>query len=551
MYINGNPVATNTTMTLHPSSLATATQPWLGRSAFGDPFLNATIDDLNVYNSALSAAQITTLATGGQPGAGNVADYKFDEASGATATDSSGNGYDATITAPTVTNSCDGNAFLNRDLTTGNLVCWKDQQNFLPFVAGIPPDTAQYTQALRFYANSADYPIFPEYTADQADKAAATAFGQPGTNNFSNINATIQAQVYGASLRHYPTPYITAQMYKEMIEWLTWNEDINGNNQLPDNNEYYFNWNPTTQTLGRSSINHDTLGSYNRMIFQDIAGLQPRVDSTIELWPIDMGYDYFTVNNMSYHGHNVTIVWQRPGTTQHYPLAPMGYSLYVDGQLAFTASDLVHLTWNSNTGQVQILDTSTNATVANNQAIDSVHGHAGQPGDPTRARTNELRDAGVDQRHQPDRRLRQTRRSARPRPPATRQPAPASAAATSPANAVGGYTKRSLPVTSGSYVGTNPILGRPGTPNASDWLQIDLGAPTRHQRHGVNFYSNKATFGSGGSTYAQPTAYTLQYFDGTSKDNASNQALNPATAGTELQREDTFTPATAAPLLGA
>ena len=39
---------------------------------------------------------MATLATG-QPGAGDVADYRFDEASGATALDSSGNGRNATI----------------------------------------------------------------------------------------------------------------------------------------------------------------------------------------------------------------------------------------------------------------------------------------------------------------------------------------------------------------------------------------------------------------------------------------------------------------------
>ena len=26
-----------------------------------------------------------------------------------------------------------------------------------------------------------------------------------------------------------------------------------------------------------------------------------------------MGYDHFTVNNLSYHGSDLTIVWQKPG----------------------------------------------------------------------------------------------------------------------------------------------------------------------------------------------------------------------------------------------
>jgi hypothetical protein len=101
LYINGNPVATNANMTLRPSSLGNTTQNWIGRSQFADPFLNATIDDFQVYDHALAAADVQALA-GGQPGAGNVASYRFDEADGATATDSSGNGRDATIVSPIV-----------------------------------------------------------------------------------------------------------------------------------------------------------------------------------------------------------------------------------------------------------------------------------------------------------------------------------------------------------------------------------------------------------------------------------------------------------------
>ncbi len=65
-------------------------------------------------------------------------------------------------------------------------------------------------------------------------------------------------------------------MYRQLIEWLAWNEDINGDNRFPDNNEFFFNWDPVTKTFGRSGIHHDVLGSFNWMFFQDIAGLQPR-----------------------------------------------------------------------------------------------------------------------------------------------------------------------------------------------------------------------------------------------------------------------------------
>jgi Alpha-L-arabinofuranosidase B, catalytic/Concanavalin A-like lectin/glucanases superfamily/Lamin Tail Domain/NPCBM-associated, NEW3 domain of alpha-galactosidase len=97
LYVNGQPVATNTNMTLTPASLGDTNQNWIGRSQFsGDPYLNGTVDDFNVYSRALSASEVAALASG-QPGAADVADYKFDEDSGATALDSSGNGRNATI----------------------------------------------------------------------------------------------------------------------------------------------------------------------------------------------------------------------------------------------------------------------------------------------------------------------------------------------------------------------------------------------------------------------------------------------------------------------
>jgi hypothetical protein len=97
LYIDGKAVDTNPNMTTTPSDLGVTTQNWIGHSQFAaDPFLDATVDDFQIYSRALSASEVATLASG-QPGAGDVADYKFDEAAGATAIDSSGKGNNATI----------------------------------------------------------------------------------------------------------------------------------------------------------------------------------------------------------------------------------------------------------------------------------------------------------------------------------------------------------------------------------------------------------------------------------------------------------------------
>jgi hypothetical protein len=536
LYVNGSPVGTNTSITLHPSDLGATNQNWLARSQYGDALLRATVDDFNIYGRALSAADVTALA-GGQQGAGDVASYRFDETDGATAVDSSPNARNATITASAPI-SCPGKVFLQRDLTTGNLVCWKDQQNFAPFIDGIVPNTDEYKQALRYYADKAEFPIMPAYTANQADKAAAVAHGSTGTNNFSNINSTLQARLYSKALRDYPSPYITPDMYRKLIEWLSWNEYINGDNRFPDNNEYFFNWDPTAMTLGRSGIHHDVLGSFNWTIFEDVAGVQARLDDVLELDPIDMGYDHFTVNNLTYHGTSVTVVWQKPGGPTYYPLAPAGYSLYVGGRRVATVDDLAHITWDSKTGNVAVLDGSgTHVNYSAQNALPTAT-EVGLSGNDRLV--DAFQKAGVDLKPSTGGLVNLAQGKPATASFTTTTPA---AQATSPANAVDGFTISGIPVTSGAYVGTNPIWGDNGSPNAQDWLQIDLGAPKRFDQVKLYFFSNKA-WGASGSTYKEPSAYSIQYFNGTTWVDVPSQAQTPATPAPNYNRVD-FPPVTA------
>jgi DUF1680 family protein len=99
LYVNGAAVASNTSMTLTPSSLGSTGNNWIGRSQFGDPDLSGEVDEFQIYDRALSAAEVQSLTTsaGGSPGGGNVAWYHLDETSGNAAADSSGNHRDGTV----------------------------------------------------------------------------------------------------------------------------------------------------------------------------------------------------------------------------------------------------------------------------------------------------------------------------------------------------------------------------------------------------------------------------------------------------------------------
>lgn len=528
LYLNGQPVGTNPNVTLSPSSMGNTTNNWIGRSQYGDPLLDATVDDFQIYDNALTQAQVQALLTA--PGTGNVASYNFDD-TGNTVTDASGNGRNGTIETPLV-GERPGKTFKHRHVATNALIPWKDQQVFMPFVEGIPPNTDNYKQALRYYTDAKQFPIMPFYTANQTDQAEA---GSGGTNNFSNINSTLQAQVFAKAIREYPSQYVTPQMYRKLLEWLTWVQYIDGDNQFPDNNEFFFDWDPETRTLGRSGIHHDILGGYNFMLIDDIAGVRPRLDEQLELWPIDVGYEYFTVNNLSYHGKDLTVVWDKPDGSTHYAGVPEGFSAYVDGQHAFTVDGLAHLTWDSKNGKVKILDGSGTAIRYDDEEIRVPKATDIRLRDNARV-VDMFQKAGADI----------SRTTGNDPNLAEGRPVTASFTTTTPAlrvtdpkYAVDGFTISGLPANGPAgqartgYLAPNTIWGTEGSPNAQDWLEVDLGGK---QVDTVKLYFfNDKNYDTQqncsprpcANTYREPASYTVQYLDGAVWKDVPRQKRSP------------------------
>src|SRR5690606_37231755 len=178
-------------------------------------------------------------------------------------------------------------------------------------------DWEPYVDGLRFLRYGDNFPIFPFYTANQYDRSK---FNIGGSNNFSNINFTVQYRGVRAGLRHYDPEhrYVTPEYAARLLDWMAWSIYPGGDLRLANQAEYYSNWNPATRTFNRNNPNHIMLGNMNYIYVEDMGGIQPRSDNLVELWPIDLGYDHFMVNNLRYHGTDVTIVWDPDGT--HYGL---------------------------------------------------------------------------------------------------------------------------------------------------------------------------------------------------------------------------------------
>ena len=217
-------------------------------------------------------------------------------------------------------------------------------QNLIPF-----DQWQKYVDGFRFLTYGDNFPIFPFYTANQYDRAA---YGIGGSNNFSNINFTVQYRGVRSALRHYDPQqkYLTPAYAKRLLDWMAWSIYPGADMRVANQAEYYSNWNATAKTYNRNNPNHVMLGNMNYIFVEDMAGLQPRSDDKIELSPIRFGYEHFMANNLRYHGQDVTIVWDPDGS--RYGLGA-GYSLFVNGARKVTTDKLGKLTYDPRTNQVQ------------------------------------------------------------------------------------------------------------------------------------------------------------------------------------------------------
>lgn len=74
--------------------------------------------------------------------------------------------------------------------------------------------------------------------------------------------------------------------------------------------------------------NHST---YTDLVLSGLIGLRPQAGDTLEVKPLTPStWDHFAAENVPYHGHDVTVLWDRDG--KHYGQGA-GMRLYVDGRL--------------------------------------------------------------------------------------------------------------------------------------------------------------------------------------------------------------------------
>lgn len=390
----------------------------------------------------------------------------------------------------------------HRDLETGELIPWKEINNYYPFSVGLIPREGDddydddYIEALRLYADDEQYPIFPFYTANQADDADR---GGGGSNNFSIINSTVTFRMITKVLREYPNEYIDSEWYKKLLYWNAYAHYMNdGDNRLPDANEFWAEGSHDPQAIDyRSWIHHTILGTTNFTVIEDVMGLRPRSDNKIELHPIDIEWPHFMANNIRYRDSDLTIVWDAPGDAErpYGDAVPEGYSLFIDGELAFTVSDLTNVVYDPASGEVTIEDDTVN-DVTDAEVLTANNASVQAPQEVQFAADDRVVDlfAKAGQNiSSPGTELKNLALGAE-------ASASFSADNFEPSSAVNGSTIN------------EPFWGTAGSPNQEDHLEIDFGETLLVDNARVFFYATASSATRDG--YAEPVTFRIEYHDG-------------------------------------
>lgn len=86
--------------------------------------------------------------------------------------------------------------------------------------------------------------------------------------------------------------------------------------------------------------NHST---FNDLLITGICGLQPQADNTVVVNPLvpEGKWTYFCLDNVRYHGHDITILYDKDGSRYHQG---KGLMVFVDGKKKASADGIKKIT---------------------------------------------------------------------------------------------------------------------------------------------------------------------------------------------------------------
>ena len=139
-------------------------------------------------------------------------------------------------------------------------------------------------------------------------------------------------------LRGPPQPFVTRRDYFHALRTYAYAHQMNGQPYIGEyHDEITGDWLITGPKAARSrDYNHST---FCDLLISGLVGLVPRADQTVEVDPLvpDDTWDWFCIDGVSYHGHSLTVVWDRTG--EHYGRGA-GLAVWADGQQIAQSAEL-------------------------------------------------------------------------------------------------------------------------------------------------------------------------------------------------------------------
>jgi hypothetical protein len=223
----------------------------------------------------------------------------------------------------------------------------RELHGFFPFKTLLAPNEPRYVAMLRSFVDPDEFwTRYPPVITSLRHYREWTWEMDGLTRNIAPHPISMGARTLLQVLKHYDQDVITPEHFMELMR--RYNDlvypGVHPGDPLwrPNVHEYYSKWEPysISPRPKPSDISHDFHSMYCSLVVEGVVGLTPRSDDSIELRPLARDWSHFALARLRHRGRDLTIVWDRPDGDVRYENHPEGFSLYVDGDLAFTRPNL-------------------------------------------------------------------------------------------------------------------------------------------------------------------------------------------------------------------
>lgn len=137
-------------------------------------------------------------------------------------------------------------------------------------------------------------------------------------------------------INNYPAPVVNDSVFFRQMELYVESQHHRGR---PYIGEYLDETNGAWLMGDRERSRYYNHSTFNDLMITGIAGLRPQADNSIVVNPlVPKGkWNYFCLDNVNYHGHVITIIWDKDGQRYHHG---KGLMLLVDGRKVAQRDDI-------------------------------------------------------------------------------------------------------------------------------------------------------------------------------------------------------------------